>query len=143
MIHSMVEYEDGAVMAQLGTPDMKIPIQYALTYPRRVYLPGKRLDLFSLGKLTFEAPDEDTFVGLHLAKKALDLGGNMPTIFNAANECAVSLFLDGRISFLEIAESIGQAMEEVRFRAEANLEDILDTEREVKEWMTSYLSRRG
>ena len=143
VIHSMVEYEDGAVMAQLGTPDMKIPIQYALTYPRRVYLPGKRLDLFSLGKLTFEAPDEDTFVGLHLAKKALDLGGNMPTIFNAANECAVSLFLDGRISFLEIAESIGQAMEEVRFRAEANLEDILDTEREVKEWMTSYLSRRG
>ena len=106
VIHSMVEYEDGAVIAQLGTPDMRLPIQYALYYPRRRKLLGKRLDFSKLASLTFEEPDMDTFRGLGLAFAAMRRGGNIPTAYNAANEKAVSMFLDRRISFLQIPEII-------------------------------------
>lgn len=94
VIHSAVQYVDGAVIAQLGVPDMKLPIQYALFYPDRRYMPGKRLDLFELGQMTFEKPDPDTFTGLALAYEAARVGGSMPTVYNAANEKAVALFLD-------------------------------------------------
>ena len=106
VIHSAVEYEDGAVIAQLGTPDMRLPIQYALYYPKRRTLSGKRLDLFELQNLTFERPDLETFQGLGLAMEAMKQGGNIPTAFNAANEKAVALFLNRKISYLEITDII-------------------------------------
>ena len=104
VIHSAVEYEDGAVIAQLGTPDMRLPIQYALYYPKRKHLSGKRLDLFALRDITFERPDTDTFRGLSLAYDAARRGGNIPTVFNAANEKAVAMFLDRKIAYPEITE---------------------------------------
>ena len=110
VIHSMVEYEDGAVMAQLGTPDMKLPIQYALYYPERRYLPGDRLDFWEMGKLDFEKPDMDTFYGLKLAYKAGREGGSLPTVLNAANELAVSKFLKREVKYLEIMEIIEDCM---------------------------------
>ena len=106
IIHSMVEYVDGGIMAQLGVPDMKLPIQYALFYPDRRPLEGKRLDFYALGQMTFEKPDTETFKGLALAYEAARIGGSMPTVFNAANEKAVALFLDKKISFLQIADVI-------------------------------------
>ena len=106
IIHSMVEYVDGAIMAELGTPDMKLPIQYALYYPQRRYLPGERLDFYSLGRLEFEKPDMRTFYGLALAYEAGRAGGTLPTVFNAANELAVSQFLNRQIKYLEIMEII-------------------------------------
>ena len=102
IIHSMVEYEDGAVIAQLGTPDMKLPIQYALYYPERRYLPGDRLDFSTLQQITFEQPDLETFYGLKLAFEAGRTGGSLPTVLNAANEKAVALFLDRKIKYLQI-----------------------------------------
>ena len=115
VIHSAVEYADGAVIAQLGTPDMRIPIQYALYYPSRPALSGDRLDLFKLKDLTFEAPDLDTFKGLALAMKAARAGGNIPTAFNAANERAVALFLNKKIKYLEIIDIIEACMENASF----------------------------
>lgn len=137
VIHSAVEYEDGAVIAQLGTPDMRLPIQYALYYPKRRTLSGKRLDLFEIGNLTFEKPDLDTFQGLALALKAMKKGGNMTTIFNAANEKAVALFLERKIRFLEITEIIEAAMETCRFVPCPNVDEILATEQEVYEFIGS------
>lgn len=137
VIHSMVEYEDGGVIAQLGTPDMRLPIQYALYYPERRQLSGKRLDLFELGTLTFEKPDLDTFQGLALAFRAMERGGNIPTAYNAANEKAVALFLQGEIAFLEIPELIQGSMERCRFRENPGLEEILETEQEVYEWIAA------
>ena len=137
VIHSMVEYEDGGVIAQLGTPDMRLPIQYALYYPERRQLSGKRLDLFELGTLTFEKPDLDTFQGLALAFRAMERGGNIPTAYNAANEKAVALFLQGKIAFLEIPELIQGSMEQCRFRENPGLEEILETEQEVYEWIAA------
>jgi len=137
VIHSMVEYEDGGIIAQLGTPDMRLPIQYALYYPRRRPLSGKRLDFFELSNLTFEKPDMDTFHGLALAYKAMETGGNLPTIYNAANEKAVALFLDRKITYLEITEMIQGSMENCVFRKDPNLEEILETEKEVYEWIES------
>ena len=110
IIHSMVEYVDGAIMAELGTPDMKLPIQYALYYPERRYLPGERVDFWSLGKLEFEKPDMETFYGLKLAYEAGRTGGSLPTVFNAANELAVSQFLKREIKYLEIMEIIEDCM---------------------------------
>ena len=110
VIHSAVEYEDGAVIAQLGTPDMRLPIQYALYYPKRKHLSGKRLDLFALRDLTFERPDTDTFRGLSLAYDAARRGGNIPTVFNAANEKAVAMFLDRKIAYPEITEMQTEAI---------------------------------
>ncbi len=135
IIHSMVEYEDGAVMAQLGTPDMRLPIQYALYYPARLSLSGDRLDFRVLKEITFDEPDEETFPGLSFAREAGEKGGNMPTIFNAANEYAVGRFLEGRISFLQIYEMIRSAMDNVPFKNEAALNDILETEQETYEYL--------
>ena len=113
VIHSMVQYEDGAIIAQLGTPDMKLPIQYALYYPERRFLRGMRLDFYKLGQMTFEAPDMETFEGLKFALEAMRRGGNIPTVFNAANEKAVAMFLERRIAFLDIPDIIASAMEEI------------------------------
>lgn len=137
VIHSMVEYEDGAVIAQLGTPDMKLPIQYALYYPERRYLPGERLDFWNLGKLDFEKPDTDTFYGLALAYEAGRRGGSLPTVFNAANERAVQLFLERKIGYLEIPKIIKECMERHKNVEQPSLEEILDTEEGVYEYINN------
>lgn len=138
VIHSAVEYEDGAVIAQLGTPDMRLPIQYALYYPERRSLSGKRLNLFELGNLTFEEPDVQTFKGLALAYEAMKRGGNIPTIYNAANEKAVSLFLECKISYLQITELIEAAMKQITFIAHPNLDEILQTESDTYAFIEKY-----
>ncbi len=135
VIHSMVEFTDGAVMAQLGTPDMKLPIQYALYYPERRYLGGERLDFGSMGRLTFEEPDEETFLGLPLAFQAARDGGSMPTVFNAANECAVSRFLHKQIRFLDIYEILQACMEEHHVVENPAVEEILDAEQMTYEFI--------
>lgn len=137
VIHSAVEYEDGAVIAQLGTPDMRLPIQYALYYPKRRTLSGKRLDLFELQNLTFERPDLETFQGLGLAMEAMKQGGNIPTAFNAANEKAVALFLNRKISYLEITDIIQASMEHCKFIDHPNVDEILATEQEAYEFIGS------
>lgn len=128
VIHSGVEFVDGAVIAQLGTPNMRLPIQYALYYPDRKPLSGKPLDLFEIANLTFEKPDLDTFKGLALAYTAMEKGGNIPTIYNAANEAAVARFLNREIAYLEIPEIIEAAMSEVAFVANPSLDEVLQTE---------------
>ena len=135
IIHSMVEYEDGAVIAQLGTPDMKLPIQYALYYPERRYLPGERLDFWKLNQITFEKPDLETFYGLKLAFEAGRTGGSLPTVFNAANEKAVAMFLDRKIRYLEIPEIIQACMENHKNILEPTVEEILKTEQETYEFI--------
>lgn len=137
VIHSMVEFADGAVIAQLGTPDMKLPIQYALYYPQRRCLGGERLDFGGLGRITFEEPDIETFLGLRYAFDALAEGGSMPTVFNAANERAVSKFLQRKISFLDIYEIIGSCMEAHTRIADPTVEQILETEQNVYEMIES------
>ncbi len=137
VIHSMVQYEDGAIIAQLGTPDMKLPIQYALYYPERRFLRGIRLDFYKLGQMTFEAPDMDTFEGLKFALEAMRRGGNIPTVFNAANEKAVAMFLERRIAFLDIPDIIASAMEEITYIEHPSVEEILATETAVYEWIES------
>lgn len=137
VIHSMVQYEDGSIIAQLGTPDMRLPIQYALYYPKRRPLGGKRLDFASLGSITFEKPDLKTFHGLSLAYDAMCAGGNVPTIFNAANEAAVALFLQKRISYLQITEIIEDCMKNCAFIDAPKLEEILETEAQVRERVAS------
>lgn len=135
IIHSMVEYEDGAVIAQLGTPDMKLPIQYALYYPERRYLPGERLDFAALTQITFEKPDMETFYGLKLAFEAGRRGGSLPTVFNAANELAVAMFLDRKIRYLQIPEIIRTCMENHKNIEEPTVEQILKTEKETYEFI--------
>lgn len=137
IIHSAVEYEDGAIIAQLGTPDMKLPIQYALYYPERRYLPGERVSLAKLGQLTFEEPDLETFKGLALAMEACKKGGILPTVFNAANERAVALFLDKKIGYLEIIEIIETCMREYPVIENPTVEEILQAEREIYEMIES------
>ncbi|MCU6761372.1 1-deoxy-D-xylulose 5-phosphate reductoisomerase [uncultured Roseburia sp.] len=137
VIHSMVQYEDGAVIAQLGTPDMRLPIQYALYYPKRRPLSGRRLDFFELAGLTFEKPDLLTFPGLRLAFDAMRRGGNIPTAFNAANESAVDKFLNGKINFLDIPEIIEAYMENCRFLENPSVDEILDTEKAAYEFIES------
>ncbi len=137
VIHSAVEYEDGAVIAQLGTPDMRLPIQYALYYPKRRSLSGEKLDLFALGNLTFERPDMKTFQGLALAYEAMERGGNIPTVFNAANERAVAMFLDRKISYLTITEMIEECMHQAEFVENPCVEQILETEASVYEYIES------
>ena len=137
IIHSMVEYVDGAVIAQLGTPDMKLPIQYALYYPERRYLPGDRLDFRGLAQLTFEEPDLETFYGLRLAYEAGKAGGSLPTVFNAANEKAVSKFLNREIRFLEIPEMIQACMEAHKNIANPSVDEILQTEAETYDYIES------
>ena len=142
IIHSMVEYEDGAVIAQLGTPDMKLPIQYALYYPERRNLSGRRLDLFEIADLTFEKPDTDTFRGLALAYQAMEKGGNIPTVYNAANEKAVSLFLDRKISYPEITELIEACMENAEFIDHPDVDEILGTEAAAYEFIEKKMSAK-
>ncbi len=138
VIHSMVEYDDGAVMAQLAVPDMKLPIQYALTYPeRRVLKGGQQLDLTAMGSLTFEAPDTETFPALTLARRAGKRGGTLPAVFNAADECAVERFLHGKISFPDICDIIGEAMSACRVKDDPSLEQILEAQRETEEFVES------
>ena len=137
VIHSMVEFEDGAVMAQLGTPDMKLPIQYALYYPQRRFLPGDRLDFAALGSLTFEAPASDTFQGLSMAVEAARAGGSMPTVFNAANEQAVRRFLNQEIRFLDIYDMIGSSMGRHQVIPEPSLDTILEIEADTNQWLES------
>lgn len=137
IIHSMIEYIDGAIMAELGTPDMKLPIQYALYYPERRYLPGERLDFWSLGKIDFEKPDMKTFYGLTLAYEAGRKGGSLPTVFNAANELAVSKFLNREIKYLEIMEIVEDCMRAHQNIEHPTLEQILDTEKATYERIES------
>ena len=137
VIHSMVEFQDGSVMAQLGTPDMRLPIQYALYYPRRRFLPGERLDFAKLGSITFEQPDTDTFLGLPLAMEAAKQGGSMPTVFNAANELAVQKFLQKKIGFLDIYDIISQSMERHQVISSPELDEILAIEEETYRWIES------
>ena len=133
IIHSAVEYEDGAVIAQLGTPDMKLPIQYALTWPARVYLPGDRLDFTKLSAIELAQPDRKTFLGLDFAYRAAKEGGILPTAMNAANEYAVAHFLREEISFLEIYDWIEYAMDTASGSKEPSLEEILAEEKAVEE----------
>lgn len=142
ILHSAVQYVDGAIMAQLGMPDMKLPIQYALYYPDRRPMEGERVDFFKLGQITFEKPDGETFTGLRLAYEAAALGGSMPTVYNAANEKAVGLFLDHRISYLQIPELIGEAMGHHRLIGEPGVEDILETEQETYEYISGRISSK-
>lgn len=142
VIHSAVEYEDGAVIAQLGTPDMRLPIQYALYYPERRNLSGSRLDLFEIADLTFEKPDTDTFRGLALAYQAMEKGGNIPTVYNAANEKAVSLFLDRKISYPEITELIEACMEDAEFIDHPDVDEILRTEAAAYEFIEKKMSAK-
>lgn len=137
VLHSAVQFMDGAVIGQMGTPDMRLPILYALFYPKRRTLYAEELDLFSVGSLTFEKPDMETFFGLSLAYDAADAGGNMPTVFNAANEKAVAMFLKGSIKFLEIPEIIAESMQEVYYDENPSLEGILNTEKETYEFIES------
>lgn len=137
IIHSMVEFKDGAVLAQLGTPDMRLPIQYALYYPERRYLEGDRLDFSTLTQITFEKPDMETFKGLPMAIEASRTGGSMPTVFNAANELAVKKFLQQKISFLDIYEIIGQSMGRHTAIAAPDLDEILEIEQETYQWIES------
>ncbi len=137
IIHSMVEFEDGAVMAQLGAPDMKLPIQYALYYPQRRYLPGKRLDFTKIENISFATPDPEVFRGLLLAYDSGKRGGSMPTVYNAANEYAVAAFLERKISYLTIVEMIESAMEHHRFVEQPGVEEILAAERETYEYLES------
>lgn len=136
IIHSMVEYVDGGIMAQLGVPDMKLPIQYALFYPDRRPMEGKRVDFFELGSITFEKPDLNTFRGLQMAYDAIAAGGSMPTVYNAANEKAVALFLDRKIKFLTIYDIIQGAMENHRVIANPSVEEILQAEAATYEYIS-------
>lgn len=135
VIHSMIQFKDGSVIAQLGTPDMRLPIQYALYYPERRKMSGKRLDLFELGSLTFERPDTKTFKGLALAYDAMRKGGSQPTVFNAANERAVAMFLDRKISYPQITEIIEDCMEYVAYKNDPSLDEVLETEQAVYEYI--------
>lgn len=137
VIHSMVQFADGGVMAQLGTPDMRLPIQYALYYPERRPLSGRRLDFYQMKNLTFEEPDLETFTGLKLAFEAMRQGGNIPTAFNAANERAVALFLERKIRFLDIPEIIGASMENCKFISDPSVDQILETEKAAYEFIES------
>lgn len=137
VIHSMVEFVDGGIMAQLGTPDMRLPIQYALYYPERRLLNTERLDFYKLAKITFEEPDMETFRGLRLAYNAAGQGGNIPTAYNAANEYAVAKFLDRKIKYLDIVKIIEYAMDKVEYIYNPTVEQILDTEKCVYEMIES------
>ncbi len=137
IIHSMVEYEDGAIIAQLGMPDMKLPIQYALFYPDRRYLDGKRVDFFELKEMTFEKPDTEVFRGLALALDASKKGGTMPTVFNAANEKAVAMFLERKISFTDIYDIIEGCMQAHKVIPTPGVDAVLDAEKETYEYISS------
>lgn len=137
IIHSMIELVDGSIIAQLGTPDMRLPIQYALYYPNHKYLDGKRLDFKALKQITFEQPDMETFKGLALAYEAIKVGGSMPTVYNAANELAVSLFLNKKIEYLDIVELIEKSMKQHKTIENPSIEEILIVEKQTHEFINS------
>ena len=137
ILHSAVEYMDGAVIGQMGTPDMRLPILYALFYPNRKTLYAEPLDLFKVGTLTFEKPDLETFYGLSLAYDAMEAGGNVPTVFNAANERAVAKFLNNKIKFIQIPEIVSEAMINVDFMENPSIEQVLETEKLTYEFIES------
>ena len=139
ILHSAVEYADGAVIGQMGMPDMKLPIQYAIYYPDRMPMSGNRLDLFNISKLTFEKPDMDTFVGLKYALEAGRTAGSLPTVYNAANEKAVALFLSGRISFLKITEIIRECMDNHKVINNPTIEQILSAEAETYDYIENVI----
>jgi 1-deoxy-D-xylulose-5-phosphate reductoisomerase len=141
VIHSLVEYRDGSVLAQLGSPDMRIPIAYCLAWPARMETPCRRLDLVEIASLDFEAPDEARFPALALARSALAGGGAKPAILNAANEIAVAAFLDGRIAFLEIASIAGEILQCLDPSPPATIEDVLEVDREAREAAESIVRR--
>lgn len=141
IIHSMVEYEDGAIIAQLGTPDMKLPIQYALYYPHRRYLPGARLNFATLKQITFEEPDLENFRGLALAYEVGKKGGNAPTIFNAANEKAVAMFLNREIGYLDIIDTIEKCVKNIAWKENPSIEEILATEKETYEYIAQNVKK--
>ena len=136
ILHSAVQFVDGAVVGQMGCPDMKLPILYALTYPNRKYLSGKRIDFFELGKMTFEKPDKESFRGLALAEKAMMAGGSLPTVFNAANEWLVGKFLQDKIGFLDIADGIELAMNRHENIAMPDVDTILEVQRETEIYLS-------
>lgn len=140
LIHSMVQFKDGAIMAQLGTPDMRLPIQYAIYYPERRYLDGQRVDFSQICSISFEKPDTDTFRGLRMAYDAGRCGGSMPTVFNAANEMAVAKFLDKKVKFLDIYSIIEDSMKNVKLVNEPSIDEILDAEKETYEFIESRWS---
>jgi 1-deoxy-D-xylulose-5-phosphate reductoisomerase len=133
VIHSMVEYIDGSVLAQLGSPDMRIPIAYALAWPQRLETPAQRLDLAAIARLDFEAPDATRFPALRLARDALEAGGAAPIVLNAANETAVASFLGGAIRFPDIAKMVGEALEESRFSTPQSIAEVLDIDRATRQ----------
>lgn len=137
ILHSAVEFMDGAVIGQMGTPDMRLPILYALFYPNRKTLYAEPLDLFKVGTLTFEKPDLETFYGLSLAYDAMEAGGNVPTVFNAANERAVAKFLNNKIKFIEIPEIVSEAMINVDFIENPTIQQVLDTEQMTYDFIES------
>lgn len=142
LIHSMVEFEDGAIMAQLGTPDMRLPIQYALYYPERRHLKGERVDFSKIASINFEIPDMDNFRGLYLARQAGITGGSMPTVMNAANEKAVALFLDKKIGFMDIIDIMEKSMNRHVNIKNPSLEDILQTEQDTYDYIDDLLGER-
>ncbi len=142
IIHSAVEYVDGGIMAQLGVPDMKLPIQYALFYPDRRPMDNGRVDFFQLGQLTFEAPDTETFRGLALAYQVAEAGGTMPTVFNAANEKAVALFLQKKITFLQIPELIERSMEQHNVIGDPTVDQILEAEASTYEYISELTKNK-
>ena len=140
LIHSMIQFKDGAIMAQLGTPDMRLPIQYAIYYPERRYLDGERVDFAKIGQITFENPDMETFRGLKLAYEAGQCGGSMTTVFNAANERAVAMFLDKKLKFLDIYEIIEESMNHVKLVSNPSITQILEVEKATYEFIESRWS---
>ncbi len=142
IIHSAVEFEDGAVIAQMGSADMRLPIQYALTYPERLQCPAKKLSLLDVKDLTFGKPDEETFVCLKAAKTAIQKGGNAPCAVNCANEAAVRLFLNDKIRFLDIGEAVNGALEEVSFIEKPTLYDLLSTKKAAEEYVSKKFSQK-
>lgn len=139
IVHSAVEFADGAIIAQLGSADMRLPIQLALTYPERFPCPAKKLSLFDIGALTFEHADEETFVCLGAARRAISLDGNAPCIINSANEAAVSLFLAGKIRFTDIGRAVVRSLDNVSFVSQPTLEDILETKTAAEQFVHSFL----
>ena len=141
VIHSMVEYEDTAVIAQLGCPDMRLPIQYALFYPDRRFLDAKKLDFFEMKSLTFEKPDMDTFKGLKFAMEAAEFGGSMPTVFNASNEEAVAMFLNKKIGFLDIYRIIEESMNRHTVISNPDIDTVLSVERDAREFIRNRFNK--
>jgi len=143
IIHGAVVYRDGSVLAQLGSPDMRTPIAYALAWPGRIETPAKRLDLAAIGRLTFEHPDERRFPALRVAREALISGGGCPTVLNAANETAVHAFLEGRIGFLDIVDTVERTLEAIPEGALDSLDHVYNFDRTAREIATRLSSRRN